>query len=192
MLCRPMYSDPGFPSPPPHVGFLSKWANNLLKLSLNRQGKKNFNFLMQHWATSCLYLFQQTFMFKGIVRYLECVENKWSMCAVQCQAHRPSEHVVCGRFTREIGFCSSSTLQQWPPCGVAQWNLPLVSHVTFTFLCSGECTKCSMRHLLPRWVLTVPSASFHKAGMTLTYDPTTAALHNGYVFWINASWLEGQ
>ena len=71
-------------------------------------------------------------------------------------------------------------------------ELSLLSHVPFTILRSGDCTKCSFRHHLPRWVLMVPSASFHKAGMTLTYDPTTAALHNGYVFTINASWLEGQ
>lgn len=28
--------------------------------------------------------------------------------------------------------------------------------------------------------------------MTLTYDPTTAALQNGYVIKINAWWLEGK
>ena len=71
-------------------------------------------------------------------------------------------------------------------------ELSFLSYVSFTTLRSGGCKMCSFRRLLPRWALMVPSASFPKAGMTLTYDPTTAALHNGYVFRINSSWLEGQ
>uniref|UniRef100_A0A8I6B2A8 RNA binding motif, single stranded interacting protein 1 n=1 Tax=Rattus norvegicus TaxID=10116 RepID=A0A8I6B2A8_RAT len=56
---------------------------------------------------------------------------------------------------------------------------PGVSGMLFTHSFINPCS-IYMRHLLPRWVLTVPSPSFHKAGMTLTYDPTTAALHNGF------------